>query len=191
MSDIWRQRWLVIIAAPFLTSFLVRVYSWRILLQEEGWLASILRATQLLPDGSSLLYNQGAVVLVMIYTYLPLAILPIYAAMNRFDMSLYEAARDLGAGRWAAFFKVVLPNINRGIFAAALSVGVPSLGAYVIPEMIGGLGSETIGSVIAHKLFTDRNLPQAAVLASLLGLLALPLVMLAFRGERARAMVDS
>lgn len=183
LTDAWRSRMLALIAAPFLTSFLVRVYSWRILLQEEGWIASTLRSFSILPEGTSLLYNQAAVVLVMIYTYLPLAILPVYAAMNRFEMDLYEAARDLGATKMRAFLSVVMPNVSRGIFAAALSVGVPALGSYVIPEMIGGMTSETIGSKIAHKLFTDRNLPQAAVLASLLAALSLPLVFLAFRNK--------
>jgi spermidine/putrescine transport system permease protein len=171
-----RLWWLVVLMTPFLTSVLVRVYSWRVLLQEEGWVAGALRALHLLPEGTSLLYNQAVVVLVMIYSYLPLAILPVYAALSRFDMELFHAARDLGAGKMQAFVRVVLPGIHRGVAAAALSVGVPCLGAYAIPEMLGGMGAEMLGSKMAHKLFADRNLPQAAVMASALAIMALPLV---------------
>ena len=186
MPDRWRQRCLILLVLPFWTSFLVRVYSWRVLLQSQGplsqWLVS---AGVMSPDGS-LLYNQGAVLLVMIYTYLPLAILPVCSAMEKFDMNLFEAARDLGASRSAAFFRVVLPNTARGITAAALIVGIPSLGSYVVPEMVGGQDSEMIGTKIAHKLFADRHLPQAAVLASLLAACALPAIMLALRNKETK-----
>lgn len=183
MEDRWRRWWLILLVMPFWTNFLIRVYSWRVLLASQGTLSRWLGELGLLSADGSLLYNQGAVILVMIYTYLPLAVLPIYSTMEKFDMSLFEAARDLGAGRWRAFVKVVLPNTSKGILAAALIVGIPSLGSYVVPEMVGGLGSEMLGSKIAHKLFADRNLPQAAMLATVLALCALPAVMLALRNK--------
>ena len=117
----------------------------------------------------------------MIYTYLPMAVLPIYAAMEKFDPNLLDAAHDLGATRLQSFFKVVLPGIKAGIVAAALLVGIPSLGSYVVPEMVGGIDAEMLGSKIGQRLFTDRNLPQAAALATALALLAMPAVVMAIR----------
>ena len=128
-----------------------------------------------------LLYNLPAVVLVMVYMELPMAVLPIYAAMEKFDPALLDAAHDLGATRWQSFFKIVLPSIKRGIIAAALLVGIPSLGMYVVPEMIGGVDGEMLGSKIGQRLFSDRNLPQAAALAVALALLSMPAVLMAVR----------
>ena len=174
--------WLLLaVVLPFWTSFLVRVFSWRALLQSSGPVATLLREVGMLEDGSMLLYNPAVVVLVMVYTYLPMAVLPIYAAMEKFDFSLFEAARDLGAGAVRAFGQVVLPSIQKGIIAAALLVGIPSLGSYVVPEMVGGMDSEMLGSKIGQRLFSDRNLPQAAALAAGLALVAMPLVWLTLR----------
>jgi spermidine/putrescine transport system permease protein len=132
-------------------------------------------------DQTMLLYNSTAVVVVMVYTYLPLAVLPIYAAIEKFDPAFLDAAHDLGATRVQSFVKVVLPSIRGGIIAAMLIVGIPSLGSYVVPDMIGGLDAEMLGTKIGQRLFGDRNLPQAAALAAALALLAMPAVLLAVR----------
>ena len=177
-----RRSWLLLLVVlPFWTSFLIRVYSWRVLLQASGPLATLLKSLGLMGEDSMLLYNPTVVVVVMIYTYLPMAVLPIYAAMEKFDPALLDAAHDLGATRIQSFFKIVLPSIKDGLIAAALLVGIPSLGSYVVPEMVGGLDAEMLGSKIGQRLFSDRNLPQAAALATALALLAMPAVVMAIR----------
>ncbi|MDB6118171.1 MAG: potH [Verrucomicrobiaceae bacterium] len=177
----WRSWLLLLVVLPFWTSFLIRVYSWRVLLQDNGLLATWFKSRGLMGEDSMLLYNPTVVVIVMIYTYLPMAVLPIYAAMEKFDPALLDAAHDLGATRLQSFFKVVLPSIKSGLVAAALLVGIPSLGSYVVPEMVGGIDAEMLGSKIGQRLFSDRNLPQAAALATALALLAMPAVFLAVR----------
>ncbi len=177
-----RRSWLLLLVIlPFWTSFLIRVYSWSVLLQAQGPLATVLKRLHLMGEDSMLLFNPTVVVVVMIYTYLPMAVLPIYAAMEKFDPALLDAAHDLGATRLQSFFKIVLPAIRSGLIAAALLVGIPSLGSYVVPEMVGGIDAEMIGSKIGQRLFSDRNLPQAAALATALALLAMPAVVLAIR----------
>ena len=177
-----RRSWLLLLVVlPFWTSFLIRVYSWRVLLQASGPLATLLKSLGLMGEDSMLLYNPTVVVVVMIYTYLPMAVLPIYAAMEKFDPALLDAAHDLGATRIQSFFTIVLPSITDGLIAAALLVGIPSLGSYVVPEMVGGLDAEMLGSKIGQRLFSDRNLPQAAALATALALLAMPAVVMAIR----------
>jgi ABC-type spermidine/putrescine transport system permease subunit I len=177
--------WLLLsLVLPFWTSFLVRVFSWRALLQSSGPVATLLTKLGLLEDGSMLLYNPYVVVVVMIYTCLPLAVLPLHAAMEKFDFGTYEAARDLGAGPLQAFWRVVVPSVRGGIVAACLLVGVPSLGSYVVPEMVGGIDAEMLGSKIGQRLFSDRNLPEAAALASGLALVAMPLVWLSLRRRK-------
>ena len=181
-APIHKRSWLLLLVVlPFWTSFLIRVYSWRVLLQANGPLATFLKWAGLMNEDAMLLYNPTVVVVVMIYTYLPMAVLPIYAAMEKFDPSLLDAAHDLGATRVQSFFKVVLPSIKAGVIAAALLVGIPSLGSYVVPEMVGGLDAEMLGSKIGQRLFADRNLPQAAALATALALLAMPAVVMAIR----------
>ena len=183
----WRSWLLLLVVLPFWTSFLIRVYAWRVLLQANGPLAMLLKWLGLMGEDSMLLYNPTVVVVVMIYTYLPMAVLPIYAAMEKFDLALLDAAHDLGATRIQAFSKVVLPSIKAGLIAAALLVGIPSLGSYVVPEMVGGIDAEMLGSKIGQRLFSDRNLPQAAALATALALLAMPAVLMAVRRKQEEA----
>jgi len=120
------------------------------------------------------LYNVGAVLLVMVYNFLPFAILPIYAAAAKFDYSLIEAAHDLGARRFQAFMKVFIPGIWQGLVTAILMVFIPALGSYVIPDIVGGPHGEMIGNKIAQRTLGDRNLPQAATLS--VALLAIPMI---------------
>ena len=112
----------------------------------------------------------------MIYTQLPFAILPLYAAAEKFDFSLLEAARDLGASRWKAFTAVFIPGIMRGIGAAALMVFVATIGMYVVTDVVGGTDTEMIGNKIAQRVQSDRNLPQAAALSA--GLLVAVMLLL-------------
>jgi spermidine/putrescine transport system permease protein len=168
-----RQGLLLLVIVPFWTSFLIRIFAWKTLLHPEGSLKRALSALGLSEPGTSLLYNQEAVLLVMIYTFLPFAILPIYAAAEKFDFRLIEAARDLGALPFQAFVSVFLPGIRRGLLTATLVIFIPALGSYVIPDLVGGPGGEMVGNKIAQRVFVDRNLPHASALSSLLVLAVL------------------
>lgn len=130
----WRAILLLLVVVPFWTNFLIRVFAWNQILHSEGPLARTLRALHLLDPAGSLLFNSGAVVLVSVYTYLPFAVLPLFAAAEKFDFGLLDAARDLGATARRAILAVFLPGIRRGIATAVLIVFVPMLGSYVVPD---------------------------------------------------------
>ena len=104
----------------------------------DGFIKRALASLNLINPDTPLLYNSGAVLLVMVYTFLPFAILPIYAAAEKFDFCLVEAARDLGARQWQAFLYIFIPGIQRGLLTAILVVFIPALGSYVIPDIVGG-----------------------------------------------------
>ena len=163
-----RDLLLLLIIIPFWTNFLIRIFAWKVLLHAEGPLARFLIFGGVLPQDATLLYNPWAVLAVMVYSYLPFAILPVYAAAEKFDFSLIEAAQDLGATRLQAFFRVFIPGISRGIWTAIIVVLIPALGAYLIPDLVGGTASELIGDKIAQRTFIDRNLPHASALSALL-----------------------
>jgi spermidine/putrescine transport system permease protein len=132
-----------------------------------------------------LLNNAWSVLVVMIYTQLPFAILPIYAAAEKFDFTLIDAARDLGASGWQAFQRIFLPGVRQGTASAAIIVFVCSLGQYVIPQFIGGTGDEMIGNKIVQRAFTDRNLPLACALAGALLLAVLvPVLIMAWKDRK-------
>ncbi len=173
----WRNRLLLLVIIPFWTSFLVRVFAWRSLLHPEGPLKKALDALGLVGPDATLLYNPAAVVLVMVYTFLPFTILPIYAAAEKFDFRLVEAARDLGARPFQSFRQVFLPGIRRGLVTAVLVVFIPALGSYIIPDLVGGPSGEMLGNKIAQRVFSDRDLPHASALSAVLVLAVLaPLV---------------
>lgn len=173
LSPKWRARVLLLVIVPFWTNFVIRVFAWQQLLHAEGPLAGLLRALHLIEPGERLLGNTLAVVVVSFYTYLPFAILPLFAAAEKFDFGLLDAARDLGARPLRAFLAVFVPGIREGLVTALLVVFIPMLGSYVVPDMVGGTDSQMIGNKIAQRNFSDRNLPQAAALSAALTLLVL------------------
>ena len=168
-----RRLLILLLLLPFWTSFLIRILAWKTLLHPESYFSKFLINLHIINPESSLLYSLGAVLLVAVYTYLPFAIFPIYAASTKFDFNLFEAAMDLGATRTQAFYKIFIPGIQKGIVTAAIMVFISTVGAYIIPDLIGGFSSEMIGSRIAQKVFMDRDLPQASALSLLLSLVVL------------------
>jgi spermidine/putrescine transport system permease protein len=168
VSARWKSVFLMLIIVPFWTNFLIRIFAWKVLLHPEGILKKALSFLGLVGSQTSLLYNPGAVVLVTVYAFLPFTILPIYAAAEKFDFQLIEAARDLGAKRLQAFIRIFLPGIRRGLITAVLFVFIPALGSYVIPDIVGGPSGEMLGNKIAQRVFVDRNLPQASALSVVL-----------------------
>lgn len=168
-----RPTLLLLVIVPFWTNFLIRVFAWNQILHSEGALARFLRAIHLLEPNQPLLFNSGAVILVSVYTYLPFAILPLYAAAEKFDFRLLEAAHDLGAGALRSFFSVFIPGIGTGIRTALVIVFIPMLGSYVVPDLVGGTNGQMIGNKIAQRNFSDRNLPSASALAAILSVAVL------------------
>jgi len=168
-----RNLMLLLVILPFWTNFLIRIFAWKTILHPEGLLKHTLEALHVMSPEASLLYNEWAILLVLVYTYLPFAILPIYAAAEKFDFNLLWAAADLGAGRLRAFIHVFLPGIRVGLITAILVVFIPALGSYAIPDIMGGPTSEMIGNKIAQRTFADRNLPHASGLSSILAILVL------------------
>ncbi|MGE0412788.1 MAG: ABC transporter permease [Verrucomicrobiales bacterium] len=173
----WRSVVLWLIMVPFWTNFLIRVFAWKSVAHPSGPLMAFLYWTKLMPEESLLLYNSGAVLLVLVYAHLPFAILPLFAAVDRFDFGLLDAARDLGAGPASAFFRIFLPGIRQGMLSAAALVFIPALGAYLIPDLVGGSDGQMLGNLIARRVGADRDWPQAAAMATLLVMASLlPLV---------------
>ncbi len=166
-----QKLFLLLVMMPFWSSFLVRIFAWKTLLHPDGFLRTALVWLNIIDSDTFLLYNLGAVLAVMIYSYLPFAILPIYSQAVKFNFQLIEAACDLGATTKKAFFSIFLPGIRRGIMTALVMVFIPAIGAYIIPDLVGGTQSEMIGSKIAQRVFIDRNLPQASALSAFLSLI--------------------
>ncbi|GHV73337.1 spermidine/putrescine ABC transporter permease [Spirochaetia bacterium] len=129
---------LLLIIIPFWTNFLIRVFAWMNILGNNGFLNDLLIRIGLIDSYINFLYNQGSVVLVLVYMYLPYAILPLFATIDKFDFSLLEAARDLGATKVQSIFRVLLPNIRSGLYTAVLFTFIPIFGAYAVPLLVGG-----------------------------------------------------
>jgi len=151
-----------LIIIPFWTNSLIRINAWIAILGNEGFINVTLRNLGLIAEGIPLLYTQNAVILVLVYMYLPYAILPIFTAMDKFDFSLLEAARDLGASKPQSMLKVLLPNIRSGIVTAIIFTFIPIFGAYTVPLLVGGKDSYMIGNVIVDQVTKVRNWPLAS-----------------------------
>ena len=164
---------LILIMIPFWTNSLIRIFAWMSILSSDGVLSSLLRQWGILKETTTLLYNQGAVVLVSGYMYLPYAILPIFTSIDRFDFSLLEAARDLGATKAESMFKVLLPSIKTGIITAIIFTFIPIFGAYTVPLLVGGKDSYMIGNIIVDQINKTRNWPLAAAFSLVITVLSM------------------
>ena len=164
----WRPGLLLLVILPFWTSFLIRVYAWIGILKPSGLINNALLALGLVSEPLALLYNDFAVVLGIVYSYLPFMVLPIYAALARQDRSLLEAAADLGAGPWATFWRVTLPLSLSGVVAGCLLVFIPAVGEFVVPDLLGGADALMIGKVLWAEFFANRDWPMASAAAILL-----------------------
>jgi spermidine/putrescine transport system permease protein len=159
---------LLLIIVPFWTNFLIRVFAWMNILGNNGFLNEFLLRAGLIDDYIHFLYNQRVVVLVLVYMYLPYAILPLFSTIDKFDFSLLEAARDLGATKLESILRVLLPNIRSGIYTAVLFTFIPIFGAYAVPLLVGGKDSYMLGNVIADQLTKSRNWPLASAFSMVL-----------------------
>jgi spermidine/putrescine transport system permease protein len=173
-----RSALVVLVILPFWTSFLVRMYAWVFLLRTEGLLNTTLAAVGL--PALNLLYNDAAVVIGQVYGELPFMVLPLYASLEKLDQTLLEAAADLGAAPRRALWRVTLPLTRAGIVAGSLLVFIPSLGAYLAPDLLGGARTVTIGTLIQSQLVVARDIPFGAALSFVLTLVVVALLV-AFR----------
>lgn len=180
----WRNYLLLLIVIPFWSSFLIRIFAWKSILHPEGSLHHFLVLFGIISEQTTLLYNSSAILFFTVYTYLPFAVLPVFAAASKFDIQLMEAAMDLGATRSQAFFKVFVPGISKGVAIGAVMVFIAAIGSYVIPDLVGGVNSEVLGNKIAQKTLLERNLPQASAFSAFLALAVLMLMTLISRFVR-------
>jgi spermidine/putrescine transport system permease protein len=176
----WKRILLVLTVIPFWTSFLIRTYAWMLLLRSEGLINSTLMQSGLINEPLKLLYNDFAILVGQVYGELPFMILPIYVALERLDTRLLEAAQDLGANRFWTFMKVTLPLSKPGLIAGIVLVFIPSLGAFITPDLLGGAKSVMIGNLIQNQ-FIQLNQPFGSALSLILTLAVLVLLAIAFR----------
>lgn len=173
----WQPLALMLVIVPFWTSFLIRVYAWINILQRDGLLNGALQALGLVDAPLTWLATDAAMFIGIVYSYLPFMILPLYAAMEKLDASLLEAAADLGCSRIKAFWLVTLPLSLPGIGAGVLLCFIPILGEFVIPDLLAGSDRLMIGQTVWLEFFTNKDWPMASAMAvALLGLLLAPLM---------------
>jgi spermidine/putrescine transport system permease protein len=180
----YKLLFLILVMLPFWTSYLIRVYSWKIVLSDEGIVNGILAATGLTSEPVILLYTDFSVILGMVYGFLPFAILPLYVSIDRLDPTLIAAARDLYASAGAAFRHVTLPLTMPGIIAAALLTFIPAIGDFVTPDILGGSGTTTIAKVVQELFLEGRDWPYGAALGFILMVVTLAGTLLALRTLR-------
>jgi len=164
---------LFLIIIPFWTNSLIRIYAWISILSTEGFINTLLIKMGILTEGVQLIYNNGAVVLVLVYMYLPFAILPLFTTIDKFDFALLDAARDLGATKLEAIVKVMFPNIKSGLSTAFIFTFIPIFGAYTVPLLVGGKDSTMIGNIIVDQVSKTRNWPLASAFSMVLTLISL------------------
>lgn len=187
----WRPTLMMLVILPFWTSFLIRVYAWMGILSSEGLLNQFLMWLGLIGEPLTILNTNVAVYIGIVYTYLPFMILPIYAALDRMDESLIEAAEDLGCSRTQAFWLVTVPLSRNGIIAGCFLVFIPALGEFVIPSLLGGSGTLMIGKVLWEEFFNNRDWPVASAVAVILLLILIVPIVLFQRNQQKQAEAEA
>ena len=180
----WRPTLLMLVILPFWTSFLIRVYAWMGILNTEGLLNQFLLFLGVISEPLTILNTNTAVYIGIVYTYLPFMILPIYAALEKMDESLLEAAEDLGCSRVSAFWLVTVPLSKSGIVAGCFLVFIPALGEFVIPSLRGGSQTLMIGKVLWEEFFSNRDWPVASAVAIVLLLILIVPIILFQRNQQ-------
>jgi spermidine/putrescine transport system permease protein len=179
-----KNLYLQLVILPFWTSFLVRTYAWLFLLRDTGLINTALQALGIIREPLPLLYNDGAVLLGLVYGYLPFMVLPLFATLERLDPALLEAPADLGARPWTAVARVLIPLSAPGIRAGAILVFIPCLGAYLTPDLLGGGRTVMIGNLVQNQFTTARDWPFGSAVSMLLMALVTALVVAFLRRDR-------
>ncbi len=186
----YKNLFLVMLIVPFWTSFLTRTYAWLILLSNSGPLSHLLQQANLLQGDLNFLYSYKAVVLGVVYNYLPLMVFPLYVSLERLDKRLLEAAKDLGAGRFATFWRVTVPLTVPGILTGCLLVFIPLMGEYVIPAILGGGKFFMIGNLIGDEFISAHDWAFGSALGMAVIVVLLVLIILYFRAARRASSAD-
>jgi putrescine transport system permease protein len=187
-----RPALLMLVMLPFWTSFLLRVYAWKGILADQGVVNQLLLALGLITEPLVMLYTDVSMLLGLVYVYCPFMILPLYANLVKMDVRLLEAARDLGASAWRAFWLVTVPLSRSGIVAGAMLVFIPCVGEFVVPSLLGGPENVMIGRVVWDEMFSSNNWPRASALAVVMIVLILVPLALYFRAnDQARDQAQS
>ncbi len=173
-----------LVMLPFWTSFLIRTYAWMFLLRDTGLINTVLQALHLTSAPLPLLFNNGAVILGLVYGYLPFMVLPLYATLEKLDPALVDAAQDLGASPWVTLWTVIVPLAKTGMMAGSLLVFIPCLGAYLTPDLLGGGKTVMIGNLVQNQFTMARDWPFGSALSILLLMLVLGLLRIIGRREQ-------
>ncbi len=173
----WRPALVLLAIAPFWTSFLIRIYAWIMILKDEGLLNHALMSLHIIDTPLSIFATETAVLIGIVYSYLPFMVLPLYTTLEKQDPSLLEAAADLGATPLSAFWRITVPLARSGIIAGVLLVFIPAVGEFVIPDLLGGSDTLMIGRSLWNEFFENRDWPAASAVAIfLLALLLIPIL---------------
>lgn len=178
-----KHLYLSLVILPFWTSFLVRTYAWMFLLRDTGLVNTLLQSLGLTTQPLPLLYNDGAVILGLVYGYVPFMVLPIFTSLEKLDPSLVEASADLGARPFTTLTRIVLPLAKPGITAGTILVFIPCLGAYLTPDLLGGGKSAMIGNLIQNQFTNARDWPFGSAVSLLVMAIVMILLMTALRRE--------
>jgi len=190
----WRDLLLLLVILPFWSNFLIRVYAWMIILGPNAALARAVNGVLGVfgVDPVSLLFSAFAVLVCLVYVHLPFMVLPLYANLEKHDLTLLDAARDLGANAWQRFWRITFPLSLPGVYAGAALVFIPAFGIFAIPDILGGPNDSLIGNVIKQQFLDSRDWPFGSVLSIVLTVLALLLAGLAaWVGKRGVARLAS
>ncbi|MGH3087706.1 MAG: ABC transporter permease [Rubrobacteraceae bacterium] len=177
----WKVALILMVMIPFWTSLLVRAYAWVVILGGNGIANRSLQFLGLTDEPLNLIFTPQAVLMGMVYSYLPFMVLPLYASLEKFDSRLKEAAQDLGASRWHAFWKVTFPLSLPGVIAGSILVFIPSAGEFVIPDLLGGSRTVMTGNLIQQQFLNARDWAFGSALAVMLGVLMLGAILLYIR----------
>jgi spermidine/putrescine transport system permease protein len=164
----WQGVWLLLVIIPFWTNFLVRTYAWMFILRTEGLLNTVLLEVGVIHTPVEILYTDWAVLIGLVYGYLPFMVLPLYAAIERLNRSVVEAAWDLYANGWSVFWRVIFPLTKSGVIAGCLLVFIPSIGAYITPDLLGGAKTMMVGNLIQHEYLVIRDWPFGSAISFVL-----------------------
>ena len=189
---------LILVIVPFLTNSLIRIFAWMTILGENGTLNGlceifarfcffVTRNSDGLFVPHKFMFTKGAVILVSIYMYLPYAILPIFTSVDRFDFTLLEAARDLGATKAGSIFRVMIPGIKSGIISALIFTFIPIFGNYTVPQIIGSTESYMLGNIIMDQIQKARNLPLASAFSVVLTVVSMAAILFMISSDKKEA----
>jgi spermidine/putrescine transport system permease protein len=174
-----------LVMLPFWTSFLIRTYAWMFLLRDTGLINTVLESLHFTRQPLPLLFNDGAVILGLVYGYLPFMVLPLYATLEKLDPAVLDAAQDLGAKPWTMLWRVIVPLSRSGLLAGSLLVFIPCMGAYLTPDLLGGGKTVMVGNLVQNQFTTARDWPFGSAISLLLMAVVLLLLLAAIqrRGE--------